>query len=255
MLPLLLALLLPQAPNVDDIMARVAENQDRAREARKQWVFQQEVLVRLHRTNGKLAREESRRYLVTPTPTGLERKLQNSEGGEHKGGIDLDGDLVQSFAEDEDLNIGDKNKDGVSKEMFPLTAKEQSKYIFTLEGREDYRGVSVYRVTFRPKPKTEDADWKGEALIDATEFEPVLVSTALGFNIPFLVKTLLGTDIQHLGFKITYKKVADGVWFPATYGGEFYVRGLFLYKRNISVSIKNDDFHKTDVDSKITFEK
>jgi hypothetical protein len=259
MLSLLLALLLPQAPNgapdIAEIMARVAENQDRAREARKQWVFQQDVLVRLHRTNGKLAREETRKYLVTPTPTGLERKLQSQEGGEHKDGLDLDGDLVQSFAEDEDLNIGDKNKDGVSKEMFPLTAAEQSKYIFKLEGREDYRGASVYRVSFRPKPKREDADWKGEALIDAVEFEPVLVTTSLGVNIPFLVKTLLGTDVQHLGFKITYKKVADGVWFPATYGGEFYVRGLFLYKRNISLSVKNDDFRKTDVDSKITFEK
>jgi hypothetical protein len=254
MVHLLLALLL-QTPTIDEIMARVAENQHRAQEARKQWVFEQDVRVRLHRSNGKLAREESRKYLVTPTPSGLERKLQQQEGGEHKGGLDLDGDLVQSFAEDDDFNMGNKNKDGVSEEMFPLTAKEQSKYIYKLEGREDYRGVSVYRVSFRPKPQTEDADWKGEALIDAAEFEPVLVSTALGWNVPFAVKALLGTDIQHLGFKITYKKVADGVWFPATYGGEFYVRGLFLYKRNISISVKNDEFRKTDVDSKITFEK
>ena len=67
-------------------------------------------------------------------------------------------------------------------------------------------------MSFKPKPKTEDADWKGEALIDTQEFEPVLVTTALGWNMPGAVKVLLGTDIQHLGFKITYKKVADGVW-------------------------------------------
>ena len=208
MMHLFLLLLLQSAPalTVDEIMARVAENQDRAQEARKQWVFEQDVLVRLHRTNGKLAREETRKYLVTPTPTGLQRKLQSQEGGEHKDGLDLDGDLVQSFAEDEDLNIGDKNKDGVSKEMFPLTAKEQSKYIYKLEGREDYRGSSVYRVSFRPKPKTEDADWKGEALIDAAEFEPVLVTTALGVNIPFLVKRCLAPTSNISGLKSPTKK-------------------------------------------------
>lgn len=264
MIQMLLALMLqaappPMAPDISEIMARVGENQDRAVEARKSWVFHQEMAVRIHRKDGKLSREQTREYLVTPTPKGIERKMEKLAGGEHKkNGIDIDGDLVDSFFDDDEMNgaTGDANsKDGVSKGMFPLTAKEQAKYIYKLEGREDYRGTPVYRITFKPKPKAEDADWKGEALIDVNEFEPVLVTTALGWNMPGAVKVLLGTDIQHLGFKITYKKVADGVWFPATYGGEFYVRGLFLYKRNISISMKNDDFRKTDVDTKITFEK
>jgi len=192
---------------------------------------------------------------VTPTPSGLEREVQEQDEPARKNGLDLDADLIKSFFEDDEFSGGDKSRDGVSKGMFPLTAKQQAKYIYKLEGLEDYRGTSVYRVSFRPKPKTEDADWKGEALIDAAEFEPILVTTALGWHIPGAVKILLGTDIQHLGFKITYKKVADGVWFPVTYGGEFYVRGLFLYKRNISISMKNDDFRRTEVDSKVTFEK
>jgi hypothetical protein len=44
----------------DDIMARVAENQDRSLEARKHWTYRQTVLTRLSRTNGKLAREEDK---------------------------------------------------------------------------------------------------------------------------------------------------------------------------------------------------
>ena len=56
MFTLLTALLLigSNPPSVETIMARVAENQGRAQEARKQWIYQQSVLVRLHRSNGKL---------------------------------------------------------------------------------------------------------------------------------------------------------------------------------------------------------
>ena len=45
MVTLLLAALLVQAepPTVETIMARVAENQTRAQEARKQWIYQQSV--------------------------------------------------------------------------------------------------------------------------------------------------------------------------------------------------------------------
>src|SRR5258707_884375 len=82
MIHLLAALLFqaPATPAVEEIMARVAENQDRAQDARKQWVYQQDVLVRMHRSNGKLAREESSQYLVTPTDKGIERELRQFAG-------------------------------------------------------------------------------------------------------------------------------------------------------------------------------
>jgi len=269
MFTLLAALLLlgSDPPPVETIMARVAENQTRAQEARKQWIYQQSVLVRLHRSNGKLAREEQHEYLVAPTASGSEKTLQHVAGKYERGGkyhefteagykykdLDIDGDLAGDLAKD--LGHSEASRDGVGADFFPLTTKEQAKYVFTLAGKESYRGQDVYKVTFRPKPGgEEDSIWKGEALIDPQEFQPVMITTALAFHIPFAVRTLLGTNLEHLGFKITYKKLADEVWFPATYGGEFYLRGVFFYKRNISISVNNSEFRKADVTSKIQFE-
>jgi hypothetical protein len=306
-----LLLLLLQAPllqtptppplTVDEIMARVAENQDRARQARTEWVYQQDVLARLHRSNGKLAREETWKYVVTPQAKGFRKEMQHFEGQyEHKGkmipydhphyeykGIDVDGDLIsdlgEAFGAEETHNEetyngesynGETHKDeaagshvhvhadegDASANLFPLTKAEQRGYTFKLEGREEYRGMDVYRVSFRPGHPSEsdhgggDADWKGEAIIEAAEFQPVVVTTGLAWGIPGAVKVLLGTDLHHFGFKITYKKVADGVWFPEVYGGEFYLKALFLYKRTFSISVKNSEFRKTDVSSKVAFE-
>jgi hypothetical protein len=252
---------------VDAIMARVAENQARSLEARRQWVYDQSVLVRLYRSNGKLAREELRDYVVAPMARGSDRKLQRVAGKYEKGGklydysdpgfkykgMDIDGDLVRDLSDE--LAEPEESRDGVAAEFFPLTSNEQAKYDFTLAGKENYRGQEVYKVTFRPRPGGEDTVWKGEALIDSQEFQPLVVTTALGFKIPFAVRTLLGTNLEHLGFKISYKKVADGVWFPEHYGGEFYLRAVFLYKRKISMSVRNGEFRRADVSTTITYPK
>jgi hypothetical protein len=44
------------------------------------------------------------------------------------------------------------------------------------------------------------------------------------------------------------------VWFPVTYGGEFEVRAVFFYKRNISVDLVNKNFRRVDVKSNVAFE-
>jgi len=293
---LLLQAAAPPPLSVDEIMARVAENQDRAKQARTEWVYQQDVLARLHRSNGKLAREETWKFVVTPQAKGFRKEVQHFEGQyEHKGkmtsydhphyeykGIDVDGDLISDLGEafgaeethNEDPHTGETHHDEATgvhvhvdahegearANLFPLTKAVQRGYTFTLEGREDYRGMDVYRVSFRPGHRGEsdhdggDADWKGEAIIDAAEFQSIVVTTGLAWGIPGAVKVLLGTDLHHVGFKITYKKVADGVWFPEVYGGEFNFKALFLYKRTFSISVKNSEFRKTDVSSKIAFE-
>jgi len=253
-------------PAVDQIMARVAENQARAQEMRKAYVYNQKVLARFHRTNGKLAREEKIEYLVTPSPTGFEKKVLHFEGtyerhgktmplpepGKEMGDLDIDGDLMRDMVND---TTGDKEtKDGVAHDLFPLTAKEQEKYIYTLEGEGTYRGRPVYRITFTPKPHTDDADWKGEVLIDKAEFQPVLVTSKLAFVIPTAVKVLLGTDIKGLGFTLTYQKFDDGLWFPVSYGGEFHIRGVFFYRRNMSISMVNSGFTRAKVSSKIAYD-
>lgn len=271
LLPLLLISLaaspaLAEEPTVDQIMSRVAANQARAQEMRRAFIYNQKVLARFHRTNGKLTREEKSEFLVTPTPGGIDKKLTHFEGKVDRNGkfvaydqpgkefkdLDIDGDLMRDMVKD--MTADKESKDGLAHDMFPLTAKEQDKYIYTLDGKDVYHGRPIYRIGFRPKPHTEDADWKGEALIDAAECQPVMVSTSFATHIPMAVKVLLGTDIKGLGFTVTYEKFDDGLWFPVSYGGEFHIRAVFFYARNMSINMVNSGFTRAKVSSKIAYD-
>src|SRR5450432_3993739 len=105
-----------QTPAIDEIMSRVAGNQAKSVEAERRFVYDQEELVRLHRSNGKVAREEKRRSTVTPGAEKQPVHLDVVEGEyadhgklvkydkpaeEHKG-LDLDATLVKFAYEDED---------------------------------------------------------------------------------------------------------------------------------------------------------
>src|SRR5271165_2340847 len=70
----LLLFFVPAAESAEDIMARVAENQDRAEKMRSAFVYRQNVLVRINHTNGKLASEEDIDYIVTPTEKGIKKE-------------------------------------------------------------------------------------------------------------------------------------------------------------------------------------
>jgi hypothetical protein len=262
----------PTPPDVSAIMKQVGQNQTRAEARRREFVYTQKQLLRLIRPNGKVAREEHREYTVVPRPKRVQKKLVRFEGKyEAKGkyvsydhpdyhykGVDIDGDLINSLSED--LTNDSNSRDGISTNLFPLTEKAIPHYSFQLAGTETYRGRAVYRVHFEPAPHQHlldedegDGIWKGDALIDVAELEPVSVQTSLALKIPVAVKILLGTNISGLGYSITYEKFDDGVWFPVSYGGEFKVRGLFLYQRTMTVSLVNGDFKKQDVNSSIAF--
>jgi len=262
----------PEAPEV--IMAKVAQNQDRAQEMRKAFVYHQSLLIRFKRGNGKLAREEQREYTVTPSEKGFKKDLVNFTGKYEKSGklfeynepgfeykgVDIDGELANEFAND--LANDKESRDGITNDLFALTGEKQKKYTFKFEGKENYRGTEVYRITFKPKKASlfdcdendEGGCWAGEALIDTKEYQPVLVTSWLAKSVPMAVQVLLGTNIKHLGFKVPYQKFADGLWFPVTYGGEFYVRGVFFYKRTIAISVVNSGFQKSDVTSTVSFQ-
>ncbi len=245
------------------IMARVAANQDRSEELRKQYVYRQRTHVVTHKPKGgRLQREETADYDVTPTPDGTEKQLKHITGRYwNKGKYEtfeadtapeadgLDGSLVGSFRED---LLNDKSKDGLAKDLFPLTSEQQKDYKFTLLGQEvqDGDGRSVYHIGFRPKD-SHDIAWVGEAYIDAVEFQPVRVFTKLSRRIPFAVRTLLGTDVPGLGFNVVYKRQEDGVWFPTSFGTEFRLHVLFFINRDISVSCENSGFQRTHVESKM----
>ena len=77
-----------QTPEISQIMARAAENQTKSLEQRKDWVYHQKQVLRMHRGNGKLAREEQREYTVTPDVASMKRELTHFAGKyESKGSL------------------------------------------------------------------------------------------------------------------------------------------------------------------------
>jgi hypothetical protein len=251
----------PAAPlSAEAIMARVAANQDRSEALRKEFVYRQHIHILTHKPSGKLQREETADYDVAPTPQGTEKKLKTLTGrylakGKYKSfegepvpeQDSLDGDLIKNFRDD---LSNEKTKDGLAKDLFPLTSDEQKDYQFSLLGQEIQDGRNVYHIAFRPKDKDE-ITWAGEAYIDAAEFEPVRVFTKLSRRIPFMVRTMLGTDLPGVGFNVVYKRQQDGVWFPATFGTEFRIRALFFINRTVSIALENSAFEHTHVESKM----
>jgi len=256
----------PATPELSEILRRVAENQEKAVAARSTIVYTQETRTRLMRGGSKLAREEKRRYTVTPTATATERKLEFFEGRYRKGGqllpytdpkfrykgMDIDGDLVDDMTDD--MVNNKESRDGIPKNLFPLTAKEQEHYIFKLAGTQTVNGVNAIRIQFEPNKDQEEREWAGEVLVDPVEYQPVRVVTRLAFNIPWAVKVFLGTNVRQLGFSVTYRKVADELWFPVSYGTEFHLRVLFGYARTIVLSMDNRDFKRASAESSIQYE-
>ena len=249
------------ALTASQIMAKVAENQDRSEQARKQYIYRQHIRVVLNRTNGKLVREETADYHMIPQEDKTERKLEKITGkywdkgkyhefsGEpipHSDGIDAD--LLHDMREDV---TEAKSKDGLGRRQYPFVSEELSKYVFQLIGRETFRGHDAYHIGFGPLDKTE-FDWKGEAYVDAADFEPIYIYTKLPRKLPLAVRTLLGIDVPGYGYSLTYEKQPGGVWFPKSYGTEFTLRVLFFYNREVMVSMENKDFEQTHVETKIT---
>jgi hypothetical protein len=261
-----------QTPDIDEIMRRVALNQAKSLELRTSYVYHQKQVLRMVRGTKKVAREELREYTIAPKFRGNDRKLVHFEGkidhngqqflfdqpGHHHKDFDLDGELMDWMADE--MMHSKKGKDGIANDLFPLTYHRQQKYNFKLLKSETHDGTKVYRIHFEPKekPHLDDLDsngaiWKGEALIDAEEYQPVQVATQMAWKVPVVVKTLLGTNLHGVGFTVNYRKFEDGLWFPVSYGGEFEIRAAFLYHRFMTVNMTNSDFHRTDVTSSIDY--
>lgn len=244
----------------DAIMARVAANQDRSDALRKQYVYCQHIHIVTHRSNGKVLREESADYDVVPGPEETKKELklltgrywnkgkyETFQGQPVPGTGSLDGGLIEGFRDD---LLNEKTKDGLAKDLFPLTSEEQKAYEFKLLGSGVEDGRSVYHIAFRPKDR-EEITWAGETYIDAAEFEPVRVFTKLSRRIPLGVRIFLGTDLPGIGFNVVYKRQEDGVWFPATFGTEFKIHAVFFINRQVTIALENSRFEHTRVESRM----
>jgi hypothetical protein len=254
-----------QAETATEIMTKVAENLERAAVERRQFLYEQTVRSRMLRTNGKVARQETRHYAVLPTPTGTEKKLVSVQGEIHKGariipytdpdtqggGIDLDGGLINGLTEGW---IDDKDsRDGIPKSLFPLGSDALGKYDFRLHETKEQKGRLTHHLTFSPKKGAEDAHWKGDLYIDAAEYQPVQIATDLALKIPLFLRTVFGTNVRQTGFAISYQRVAENVWFPVSYGSEFRLDLFFGYKRIITMALSSSGFRRATADSTIRF--
>lgn len=261
------------------IMAKVAANVEQASDARKQYVYHQRVHSSLVRASGDVARREKREYSAFPGENRTEKKLVSFSGEYRKGkqmiaysdpghkykGMDLDGDLISSLTED--LVNDTKSRDGIPHSLFPLSVKDLPSYNFVMMSEAEFKGRRTYIIKFEPQKKetcltvgSEDNNecqsqpWKGEVWVDAAEFQPIRIDTHLAFEIPWGVRVFLGTNLRQTGFSVTYVRVAENVWFPATYGTEFRLNVLWGYKRTITLSMESSAFQKTDATSTINYD-
>jgi hypothetical protein len=276
------ASLLGKTPSADEIMQRVAANQDSAEELRSAYVYHQKVRVRSLDSKGKVRHEETSEYTVAPGPNGTKKELTARAGRylqkgkyvtyqhrdtkcgeniftcpEENPHDNIDMALVRDLGDQ--LTNDAKTKDGLADGMFPLTSDEIKKYTFRLKGEETRQNVRAYRIAFQPKPAdeiaidSEEGPWVGEALVSAEEFQPIEVVTRLAQKVPLAVKILLGTNLHGLGFTVRYQKVDGSTWFPVSYGTEFSVRVLFGWARTLTLALDNSGFQKADVNSTIRF--
>lgn len=262
-----------QTPDINAVMSQVAAHQDQAEELRAKYTYTQKVRIRAIHSNGVLSREEYSIYNVIPTKEGTKKDLVQCQGRYGNKGqifqyqksgepipdkkIDIDASLVPSLRDD--LINDKKSKDGLAKDLFPLTSTEAKKYQYELIGEERYRGEPVYRIKFQPKKEyagfdDEQTVWAGELLVNKADLQPLSVTTHMAKGLPLLVKTLLGTNLHQLGFAVSYRRFDPGVYFPVSYGGEFDVKAVFFYKRTFTISLENTDFRRGEAESSITYE-
>jgi hypothetical protein len=247
-------------PSANEIMSRVASNQDRAVKQRAGYVYWQQIRVISRKTNGRLMRDETTDYLVTPTPDGTKKELKRVVGrawskghyieitkdtGCHACGLDRS--LVDGLR---DGLANERSKDGLARDLFPLTTDQQKNYRFELEGEKSIEERRAWRIRFVPRDR-HDIAWAGEALIDCRDYQPLRVYTKLSRKLPLFVRAVLGTSLPGIGFDVEYKPFGEGVWFPVSFGTEFRLRVIFFVKRNISISLKNSGFEHVHVKSKV----
>ena len=251
----------------NDIMQRVIEHQTRAQEARKQWVYTQEVFARSTQRNKTLMREETRTFRVLPSEQGSKREELSVAGQRRvKGKLETyAGALTNDDSIDEWVSDlakgGDGEKSGGIRDVFgpnvfPLAGDKLKGYSFVRKNDAEFRGHAVYVVEYKPLKEGKYGfvgdPWEGEVLVDKESFQPVFISSFLAFKMPMAIKVLLGTNIRDLGFKIEYDKFGD-VWFPVKGSGEFKVDAVWFFKRNGTYSMKCYDFRKATAESSISF--
>jgi len=229
------------------IMQKVAANTSSAVESRRRYVYRQRVRSSLLQTNGKLLCKESREYTVIPQAATTERNLVAFTGecregkkmvsyqkpddfkpGMSEKGISGDRETIAGVVND--LAARPDTRDGIPRQLFPLSSDDLVSYRFILKGETTIQGRRAYDITFEPaahkgvcidagdeksaftvhlhgnSSEAEQAacrPWKGEVWADATEFQPIRIDTRLAKEVPWGVRVFMGINIRQLGFSLS----------------------------------------------------
>ena len=260
------------------IMSRMAANASAATDARRQYVYHQQVRAALSRSGGQLARKETRDYTVTPRESITEKTLTSFSGEYRSGkrmavytrpGIKDAGDQGDREAIEELIDglVNAKNtRDGIPPALFPLHSNDLGHYVFSLKGETTLRGRRAYEIHFEPTDmngvcihvgadeETPCYRWTGEVWIDMEDYEPIRIETKLAKGVPWGLRVFMGVDVRQYGFSVNYNRVAEKVWFPVSYGTEFRITVFWGYKRTVALSMENNDFRRTDATFTIHFD-
>jgi hypothetical protein len=139
------------------------------------------------------------------------------------------------------------SRDGLDRDLFPLTAEHQKRY--------EFRSAGPYALAFSPrKSGAESTPWKGEIAVDPQTLHPRTMNSTFAYKIPMAVKIIFGISLHQVGYSVTYDRAIDDLWFPVSAGTEFGLRVLFGYARTMTLSMKNSDFRRASADSTIRFD-
>lgn len=259
-----------QQPTAEEIMTRVAANQDRAVAARERFVFTHTSRVRLLKRNRKPVWDETRVYAVAPTAEGLESELVRSYGERKEKGdqvvFEFDGEKLDEGGIDSSLvnSLHDefspqrRERDGFWSDLYPFTSKQNGIYRYSLLAETMEAGRKVYRIGYEPVDKRsvfhDGGAWEGEVVVDAAEWQPVRISSNLAKKVPLWARTFFGINLRQLGFGTSYERLEEDVWFPASYGGEFTIKLFHFYRRLATISVVAGEFRRTDTESSIEYE-
>ena len=244
-------------------MAKVAANQDRSEQARKQYVYRQHIHVVTRKTNGKLMREETTDYQMVPQADKTHRQLEKLTGkywDKHKY-IEFSGEPCprhgqprcrpgQGHARRPDRTEVERRIRAEPVSVFDEEAARlhASSWLVVRRSKDTMPTASALR-----RPTRAEYDWAGEAYIDAADFEPIYVYTKLSRKLPFAVQNACWAPTFRASDTACVTKSSRAeCGFRRLTAPSLRLHVLFFLNREMMVSLDNKDFQQTHVETKIT---
>jgi hypothetical protein len=253
------------APSAESIAAKMAENLERATDARRLYIYDKDASTGLWKhgvgISSRVARYDHRRYVSTGAygqviaADGFQGECQNSMGVQSYGDIGFSCRGLEQVTEKVERVIAGllddgRSLDGLPYWLLPFRPAYLRFFQFKLKGMGDFHGRSVYIISFKPRrgnsahlpvgdPHHDARPWEGTMWVDAEEGQLARVAARQSnpgglFSISF--------------FQIEYTRVSKDVWFPAS-----SCNALSGGRVGARVSFQNTSFREMDVRSQMEY--